>query len=110
MGKALFSAAVTAIVFGLWASDTMAQDIGDTKKGGALARAVCAECHTVDGTPNPSPNPMAPSFTLVAKSSGMTATALRVWLQSPHPTMPNIALNNEDEDDVIAYILSLKGR
>jgi cytochrome c2 len=59
----------------------MAQDIGDAKKGGTLAQAVCAECHTVDVTPKPSLNPMPPSITLVARSSGITATALRVWLQ-----------------------------
>ena len=109
MNRALFSTAVAAIVFA-WTVQTMAQDMGDPKRGATLAQTVCAECHTVDGTPKSSPNPMAPSFANVAKSSGMTALALRVWLQSPHPTMPNLTLNNEEKDDVIAYILSLKGR
>ena len=38
----------------------------------------------------------------------MTATALSVWLQSSHPTMPNFILNNDDTRNIIAYILSLK--
>ena len=37
----------------------------------------------------------------------MTATALAVWLQTSHPTMPNIMLAPNDMDNVFAYILSL---
>ena len=44
----------------------------------------------------------------VANTSGVTATALRVWLQSSHPTMPNIILEPNDLSNVVAYILSLK--
>jgi hypothetical protein len=38
----------------------------------------------------------------------MTETALRVWLSTPHRTMPNIAIEPQDMDNVIAYVLSLK--
>src|SRR6187431_3680 len=38
----------------------------------------------------------------------MTATALTVWLQTSHPTMPNIILEPNDVSNVVAYILSLK--
>jgi hypothetical protein len=31
-----------------------------------------------------------------------------VWLQTSHPTMPNIKLKPETMDDIIAYILSLR--
>ena len=40
----------------------------------------------------------------------MTATALQVWMQTSHPTMPNIIVAPSDMRSVIAYILSLKGR
>ena len=40
----------------------------------------------------------------------MTATALRTWLQTSHPTMPNIVLKADDRDNVIAYILSLNAK
>jgi hypothetical protein len=38
----------------------------------------------------------------------MTATALRVFLTTSHPKMPNLILTPEDTTDVIAYILSLR--
>jgi hypothetical protein len=44
----------------------------------------------------------------VAASPGLTAIAIRVWLQSPHPTMPNIRLNDTEKDNIVAYLLSLK--
>jgi hypothetical protein len=44
----------------------------------------------------------------VANTTGMTATALAVWLTTSHPTMPNMVLDPQDRDNVIAYIISLK--
>jgi hypothetical protein len=38
----------------------------------------------------------------------MTATALRVFLTTSHPSMPNLILTPQDTTDVIAYILSLR--
>jgi cytochrome c len=38
----------------------------------------------------------------------MTATALRVFLTTSHPSMPNLILTPQDMTDVIAYILSLR--
>ena len=40
----------------------------------------------------------------------MTATALRVFLTSSHPKMPNLILKPGQAADVIAYILSLRDR
>jgi hypothetical protein len=40
----------------------------------------------------------------------VTGTALRVWMETSHPTMPNIVVEKQDMLNVIAYILSLKGR
>jgi len=85
-----------------------AQEMGDAKKGATLAETVCAACHGVGNRETRSPNAKAPTFTSVAATRGMTEMALRVWLQSPHPTMPNLMLGEDEKDDVIAYILSLK--
>ena len=41
---------------------------------------------------------------------GMTEMALSVWLQSSHPTMPNIVLSQDEIRNVVAYIRSLKGK
>jgi hypothetical protein len=40
----------------------------------------------------------------------MSITALTVWSRTSHPTMPNLVIGPEDMDDLIAYILSLRGR
>ena len=85
-----------------------AQDVGDAKQGSLLALATCAQCHAIRPGESRSPNPMAPNFTSIATTLGMTDRALRVWLQSSHPTMPNIILSNDEKDNVVAYIMSLR--
>ena len=101
-------AAVIALSVGQLTSHVSAQEMGDAKKGATLAQTVCAECHAVAKGESRSPNTKAPAFPNVAGTRGMTEMALRVWLQSPHPTMPNLMLAEDEKDDVIAYILSLK--
>lgn len=86
-----------------------AQEMGDPKSGSDYAEAVCAECHAVKKGQRVSPHERAPAFELVANTRGMTETALRVWFQSPHPSMPNLVLREKTADDMIAYIMSLKG-
>ena len=88
-------------------SGVAAQATGDPQAGAAYAKQYCAKCHTIAGE-NKSPEPTAPRFKDVANTSGMTATALRVWLQTSHPTMPNIILEPKELSNVVAYILSLK--
>ena len=85
-----------------------AEEIGDAAIGSAFALKYCAECHAVKPGEAYSPNPGAPSFTSVAKTSGMTGRALAVWLDNSHPTMPNFILHADQRDNVIACIMSLK--
>ena len=87
-----------------------ARELGDPKAGLSYADQVCSECHAVRGGQRVSPHGRAPSFELVANAQGMTATALRVWFDSPHPSMPDLLLSEKQSDDLIAYILSLKKR
>lgn len=94
-----------ALLFPLSAN---AQEPGDPRAGFAFARANCAECHAVRDTEKESPNPKAPTFASVAKTPGMTGRALAVWMQTSHPTMPNFIVGEEDRDNVIAYIMSLR--
>jgi mono/diheme cytochrome c family protein len=81
---------------------------GDAKSGRDYAEAVCAECHAVKKGERVSPHERAPAFQLVANTRGMSEMALRVWFQSPHPSMPNLTLRDRTADDLIAYIMSLK--
>ena len=97
------------VIFALTAlaSQADAQQSGDSRKGEALATSVCAQCHAVKAGQLRSPNPKAPSFSSVAKRPETTDMALRVWLQSPHSTMPNFILSGDDTNNIVAYILSL---
>lgn len=81
--------------------------VGDPQAGFAYAKEVCANCHTIVSNET-SPVPEAPAFDEIANR--MSAKALLVWMQSRHPTMPNITLEREDLIDVIAYILSRKDK
>jgi len=90
--------------------ETLSVARGDVRQGEQFAKAVCSQCHGVAKGQVRSPNRAAPSFSDIAASPGLTATAIRVWLQSPHPTMPNIGLSDEAKDNVVAYLLSLKAR
>ena len=90
-------------------SGAAAQDHpGDPQAGYKYASKVCATCHGISA--EPSPVPQAPRFREVADQPGMTGTALRVWMETMHPTMPNIIVSKQDMLNVIAYILDLKGR
>ena len=94
--------------FVLIVSQAAAQEAADAARGAKLAGSVCATCHAIHAGEMRSPDPVAPAFSDVAQWPGMTDRALRVWLQTSHPTMPNFMLKPRDRDDVVAYILSLR--
>jgi mono/diheme cytochrome c family protein len=79
---------------------------GDSQAGLEYAKEVCANCHGISNAKSPVPE--ATAFAEIANETGMSAKALLVWMQTLHPTMPNITLEREDLRDVIAYILSHK--
>ena len=89
---------------------TDAVEIGDARKGLNYARKVCAACHNVQRSDAKSPNSKAPPFKQIANTPGMSVTALTVWSRTTHPTMPNLIIEPNDMDDLIAYILSLRDR
>lgn len=86
-----------------------ADEIGDARRGLEFAQSNCAGCHAILYEDMNSANPSSPSFKTIADTPGITRTALSVFLQSPHPTMPNLIVVGEEADNLIAYILSLKG-
>jgi mono/diheme cytochrome c family protein len=97
---------LTATLLAL-APTASAQD-ADIEAGAVYAEQVCAACHAVLPNEELSPLPQAPTFQSVADTPGMTELALTVWLQSSHPTMPNIILEPDDMRNVVAYIRSLE--
>jgi cytochrome c2 len=82
---------------------------GDAAAGHSFASEACKSCHVVDPEEKSPRNlAIAPSFRDIANTPGMTATALRVFLISSHPKMPNLILKPQQTADVIAYIISLR--
>ncbi len=80
----------------------------DPQAGFDYAKGVCSKCHGISA--EKSPLAKATRFREVADRPGINGTALRVWLETSHPTMPNIVVEPQDMRNVVAYILSLKGR
>jgi len=99
---------VVVIAIGILLTPSYAVELGDRERGYEYALANCSGCHAVDREEKFSPNPNAMSFREIAVTTGMTATALIIWLQSPHSTMPNLIIPLQEADDIVAYILSLK--
>ena len=102
--------AILASALAAAASNAGAQD-GDAAAGRTFAREACNSCHVVEPT-NLSPRVVVigPKFQDIANTKGMTATALRVFLTTSHPKMPNLILTSEQIADVSAYILNLRER
>ena len=86
----------------------IAQELGSPMRGQRVAEMICSECHAIEKGATRSANTHAPTFQSLAKTPGMNAMAFRVWLRSSHKEMPNIMLKNEEVDDVIAYVQTLK--
>jgi mono/diheme cytochrome c family protein len=92
-----------------WPLAATAQDLpGDPVAGSELAEEVCAVCHAVSER-QVDPEVGAPSFAEVTAHPSVTALSLRAFLQTPHATMPNLRLTPEETDNIIAYLLTLKG-
>jgi cytochrome c len=99
-----------AAVLATAALSAQAQD-GDIAAGHAFARESCNACHVVEAEQHaPRLIVIGPAFRDIANTRGITATALRVFLTTSHPKMPNLILTPEETADVIAYILSLRER
>ncbi len=86
-------------------------------RGQQTAEQWCSECHRVEPD-QPSgarmghilPSPMhGPDFTAIADRPGVNAQWLRGFMADLHLPMPTYRLPPDRQDDVIAYILSLKG-
>jgi mono/diheme cytochrome c family protein len=100
---AFCGAALLAVAPGL----AFAADSADASNGRYIAETWCARCHAIDPGERASPRPPAPSFWVLSRDPAATSTAIRVLLQTPHKTMPNIRFSPQEVDDLIAYIQGL---
>ena len=86
------------------------EQLGNAETGRRLARAWCAECHAIGSKVVTEGNRPGLNFVDIANRASTTALALNVFLRSNHETMPNIIVARGEGDDLVAYILSLKGK
>jgi mono/diheme cytochrome c family protein len=105
------SAFTVALAAGLVmsASAGLAQS-GDAEQGLALSRQLCAECHLIAAGKATPRQEKVPDFHAIADMPGVGERSLHVFLSTTHGKMPNLVLTQPEQDDVIAYILSLRGR
>ena len=78
----------------------------DARAGKQLAFKICAICHVVAEGRSPG-DPSAPSFQSIAMSQQFREKGLVGLLSEKHERMPNLALTQDQVDDLEAYIKSL---
>ncbi|HYG88756.1 MAG TPA: cytochrome c [Azospirillum sp.] len=81
---------------------------GSPASGRRLAVELCRECHVVSPDQDRSGKEPGPDLTQRVRNPAITELALRSYLQTSHPVMPNIMLSQEQADDLIAYLLTFK--
>ena len=99
--------AFAALLFVRRSASGATPDTDSVDAGRKLADAWCTVCHNIEkntaGTSNP-----APDFAAIANQPATTALSVKVFLQTSHPTMPNLVLAPAQIDDLASYIVSLK--
>jgi len=93
------------------ASAQVAPTAGNPSAGRTYALRNCTSCHLVSPRQATLPRTAnAPAFQAIANMRSTTEMSLQAFLSTPHPKMPNFIVAPNDATDVIAYILSLRGR
>ena len=96
-------------VVGMAALFAVGEARSDDSRGFFIARQWCSGCHSISSSQS-SPKLEAPTFRAIADEPSTTEYALRIFLRTPHPTMPNFVLEPLDITDLASYIASLKSK
>jgi mono/diheme cytochrome c family protein len=99
-----FAIAVSA----LWSCAAGAPESDMIEAGHKLVRQECSACHLVEEHQFYALSFLAPSFFEVAADPAITEKGLRTFLSAPHENMPKIALSEQQINEIIAYIFSLR--
>lgn len=99
-------AVMTALVASIGLATPAGAQTVDPAMGRRLAETVCSTCHQIDAGSSTSKQ-TAPSFVQISRMPSMTELAIKVFLRSSHPHMPDIILSSEEINSVAAYIRSL---
>lgn len=92
------------------AQGTVGQETALVETGARIARETCASCHSIGAGPEKKAVSAAPSFEAIAAMPSISELAIKVFLQTPHASMPNIMLAQAQINALAAYILSLRGK
>ena len=76
----------------------------DVANGEKLAKRWCAACHVV-AADQKSGNTQAAPFSATAKLPDFDAAKLALYLLTPHPKMPDMALSRSEAADLAAFIV-----
>lgn len=80
----------------------------DALRGQALAERWCANCHVVSRTATAGRSDGLPTFPALATRKETTAATLKGAMTATHSRMPDFQLGARDQDDLVAYIFSLR--
>jgi mono/diheme cytochrome c family protein len=80
----------------------------DVLRGQALAERWCANCHVVNQAATAGKADGLPTFPAIAARKDVTAATLKGAMTAPHSRMPDFQLGARDQDDLVAYIFSLR--
>jgi len=108
---AKFMTIPTALIVSIALSLPAGAQSVDPSVGRHLAETTCSACHRIGSAGSPqNAKPVAPSFEDISRMPSTNEVAIKVFLRSSHPTMPNIILSPEEIDSVAAYIVGLAGK
>jgi mono/diheme cytochrome c family protein len=80
----------------------------DAVRGQALAERWCANCHVVNRAATTGRADGLPTFPALAARKDITAATLKGAMTATHSRMPDFQLGARDQEDLVAYIFSLR--
>jgi len=80
----------------------------DVERGHELATRWCANCHVVERTAAAASANGLPTFPALAANPKTTPELLRATMTAQHGRMPDMSISKRDQDDLVAYISSLR--
>jgi cytochrome c len=80
----------------------------DIDRGREMAERWCANCHVVGRSAQAGRADGLPTFPAIATKKETTAASLRGVMTAAHGRMPDFSLGPRDQEDLTAYIFSLR--
>lgn len=82
----------------------------DAMQGHEIASRWCSSCHVIERSATSAPTDALPTFPAIAAKPGLSTDQLRAAMNPQHSRMPDFALSRRQQDDLVAYIYSLRGK